>query len=86
MNKWQMIIELNEIAETPGSGTEWRETVTENGETYTREIKKAAAIAAAARLLRAVNAGKPNSRADLNKAQTVIKLAQWHRVDPGGGI
>lgn len=66
-------------------GGELRQTVTHNGATYTRTIKQYAAIATAARLLRAANAGEKPQRADLERGKEILRLAQWHRAGPEGG-
>ena len=56
-----------------------------NGAEYTRTIKQYAAMATAGRLLNAANAGKKPLRADLERGKEILRLAQWHRVDPEGG-
>lgn len=68
------------------NGTEWQETHTEGGITYTRTVKKVAAMAVAARLLQAANAGIKPQQADIERGKQIVKLAKWHRVQtPEGG-
>lgn len=79
MTKWEMIIALCNITEMDIPGGEITETITENGTTYTRTIKKYAAIATAAKLLKAENAGQRVDRQTLDRAREILRLAKWRQ-------
>ena len=61
-----------------------RQTVRHNGAEYTRTIKKYAAMATAARLLKAENAGEKLKKSDIERGKEILRLAQWRRVNPDG--
>lgn len=83
MDVWKLIIALSNLTDAEnGSCTEWTETEQRYGHTYTRTIKRLAALAVAARLLRAADAGIPPQRADIERGKRIIQLAQWRRVEP----
>lgn len=83
MDVWQLIIALSNLTDAENGGsTEWTETAQRFGHTYTRTIKRLAALTVAARLLRAADAGIKPQRADLERGRHIVQLAQWRRVEP----
>lgn len=85
-DQWKLIIKLCDITEMSDyNGTEWTETRQRGGKTYTRTVKKVAAMAVAVRLLQAANAGTAPQRADLERGRQIVKLAQWHVVNSPEG-
>ena len=77
-----MIIALSNLTDAENGGsTEWTETEQRFGHTYTRTIKRVAALTIAARLLRAADAGIQPQRVDIERGKRIVQLAQWRRVE-----
>ena len=83
MDVWKLIIALSNLTDAEhGGSTEWTETEQRFGHTYTRTIKRVAALTIAARLLRAADAGRPPQRVDIERGKHIVQLAQWRRIEP----
>ena len=81
---WDLIADLYKIALTDGEGTAWQETQTRRGESYTRTIRPLEAIIAALELMKLDSAGRRPSKAQLDRARLIIRLAQWHKTGMKG--
>ena len=85
-DNWKLIMQLCTIADAEGGGTAWQETQLRDGIPYTRTIRQAEAMSAAAQLLNAISAGRRPTKAQLDRARLIVRLAHWHKAGMKGEL